>query len=331
MKLGILDQSIIHHQQTSRQAIEETIQTVKLAEQLGYSRFWVSEHHNSMRVAGSSPEILMTHLAMHTHSIRLGSGGIMLPNHSEYKIAENFRMLETLHPGRIDLGIGRAPGGDRSSASLLNPANQFHGTNYLNQLKNLQSYLYDHHETQNDRIIAMPQTSSIPEQWILTSSGGSSGIAGVLGMGLAIARFINGFAHPSIVETYKKNFRPSEQFPKPTVMVCTMVLCGETQEVAAELRKYVDYTIIQMARGDLNTSHEYDFIMNYKFTPRELEVLKKNSGRVISGTQADVKQQLDALATQFEADEIMITNMSGHSSYRSRSFELVAEAYQLCA
>lgn len=328
MKLGILDQSIVHHRQTSKQAIDETIQTIKLAEELGYHRFWVSEHHNSLRVAGSCPEILLANLATQTSRIRIGSGGIMLPNHSEYKIAENFRMLETLYPGRIDLGIGRAPGGDRLSATLLNPSNHFQEGEYLRQLEYLQHFLNDSARTESGKIIAMPQSPQLPEQWILSSSGGSSSIAARFGMGLAVAKFINGHAHPSIVETYKKEFRPSKQFEKPYVIISAIVLCGETAETAAEMRKYVDYMLIQMARGDHNSSKEYEYIQKYEFTPREQEILKKTSGRVISGTENEVKNQLNKLAEAFEADEIMVTNMAGNSEYRLKSFKLLANAYQ---
>src|SRR5215210_2833378 len=143
IKLSILDQSIVREGSTARDAIEETIATAKLAEALGYERFWVSEHHNAASIAGSAPEVLMVKLADETENIRIGSGGIMLPNHSALKVAENFRMLETLFPGRIDLGMGRAPGSDRITASVLNPANDFSEESYLRQLSHLQSFFQD--------------------------------------------------------------------------------------------------------------------------------------------------------------------------------------------
>lgn len=327
MKLGILDQSIVHYGQNEKQALDETIKTVKLAESLGYHRFWASEHHNSLRIAGTTPAVLLANLGMQTKTIRLGSGGVMLPNHSEFKVAEDYRMLETLYPGRIDLGLGRAPGGDRVSASLLNPSNQFQEGDYLRQLEYLQHFFSDSIGTEQRRIIAMPRTKTPPQQWILSSSGGSSSIAAKFGLGLAVARFINGFVHPSIVETYKKEFQPSSQFNKPSVILATIVLCGDTAESAAEMRKYVDYTMIQMARGDLNTAVPYEEIMKYEFSEREIEVLKKNQGRVISGTPDQVKSQLDEQIEAFEADELMITNMSGHLEYRQRSFELLANMF----
>src|SRR3954470_17430915 len=200
LKLSILDQSIIRKGGTAQQAIMETIETAKRAEQLGFYRFWVSEHHNSTLIAGSTPEVLMVKLASETQRIRIGSGGIMLPNHSALKVAENFRMLETLFPGRIDLGMGRAPGGDRITASLLNPSNNFSEESYLQQLTHLQAYFRDEAATQYGPILAVPQSAGIPQQWILSSSGGSSLIAARFGLGLAVARFINGFAGPEVVE-----------------------------------------------------------------------------------------------------------------------------------
>lgn len=328
MKLSILDQSSIHHNQTSKQALDETVRTIKLAEKYGYTRFWVSEHHNSLKIAGTSPEVLIAHLAAQTNQIKVGSGGIMLPNHSEFKVAENFRMLETLYPERIDLGMGRAPGGDRISVSLLNPSNQFREEDYLKQLENLQLFFHDTAATKYGKIIAMPQPAHPPRQWILSSSGGSSAIAAQFGMGLAVAKFINGFANPSIVESYKKNFVPSAQFEKPYVIISSVVLCGETPETAAEMRKYVDFMFLQMAKGNFNSDWDPEIIMSYEFTPYEQEIIRNNSGRAISGTKDEVKNELDKLAEAFEADEIMIVNMAGQIDARLRSFELLAKAYQ---
>ena len=249
IKLGILEQLIVQKNKTAKQAIDETTNTVKRAEELGYSRFWVSEHHNSTFIAGSAPEILMVKLAEVTKNIRIGSGGIMLPNHSALKVAENFRMLETLFPGRIDLGMGRAPRTDRITSNILNPSNTFSEESYLLQLEYLQHFFRDTAATQYGPILAAPQAETIPMQWILSSSGGSSLIAAKFGMGLAVAKFINGFATPEIVETYRKNFQPSDQFEKPVAVLSVGVICGETEEKAFEMRKFIDYIHIQFEKG----------------------------------------------------------------------------------
>lgn len=329
IKLSILDQSIVRQGGDARQAVVETIETVKLAERLGYTRFWVSEHHNSRMIAGSAPEVLMVKLADITNSIRIGSGGIMLPNHSALKVAENFRMLETLFPGRIDLGMGRAPGGDRISASLLNPSNDFSEQGYLDQLDHLQAYFTDTAASSYGPVLAVPQAPTVPLQWILSSSGGSAGIAAQYGLGLAVARFINGFASPDLVETYRKQFRPSEYFPEPKELLSITVLCADTEEKALQLRKLSDYFLLQFERGRFEPMGPYEEIKDYQFSPQELERIQYNSGRIISGTKEQVKEQLTQLANDFDLEEIVVATMTYSQEDRLRSFELLAEAFEL--
>jgi luciferase family oxidoreductase group 1 len=329
IKLGILDQSIVQQGSTAAAALAETIHTARLAESLGYSRFWVSEHHNSSFIAGSAPELLMVKLADETRHIRIGSGGIMLPNHSALKVAENFRMLETLFPGRIELGMGRAPGGDRITASLLNPSNDFSEKSYLTQLEHLQHFFRDTAGTEHGQLLAVPQAETIPTQWILSSSGGSSRIAAKFGLGLVIAKFINGFATPDIVETYRENFQPSSQFPEPHALLSISVLCGETEEKALEMRKFLDYVLLQFERGRFHDFGDYAAIQRYEFSDLELERIRYNNGRVISGTPEQVRNQLAQLAAEFDVDEVIISTMAGNQEARRKSFELIAEAFEL--
>lgn len=329
IKLGILDQSIVREGSTAKDAVEETIATVKLAEELGFSRFWISEHHNAPSIAGSAPEVLMVKLADVTKRIRIGSGGIMLPNHSALKVAENFRMLETLFPGRIDLGMGRAPGSDRITAAILNPSNNFSEESYLAQLSHLQHFFSDTAGTSYGTLLAVPQAETTPEQWILSSSGGSSKIAAGFGMGLAIARFINGSATPDIVETYIKNFQPSEQFPEPKVMLSISVLCGETEKDAFEMRKLMDYRLLQFEKGNFDKPGDYSSLKNYAFSNAEKERIKNNSGRVVSGTIDQVKEELLQLADDFGVEEIIAAAMTDSAYSRRRSFELLAEGFEL--
>jgi len=329
LKLGILDQSIVRHGSSVQQAINETIATARLAEDLGYNRFWVSEHHNSEFIAGSTPEVLMVKLADATNHIRIGSGGIMLPNHSALKVAENFRMLETLFPGRIDLGMGRAPGTDRITSSILNPSNDFSESSYLRQLEHLQHFFRDTAGTERGFIYATPQSSTIPMQWILSSSGGSSNIAARFGMGLAVAKFINGFVRPDVIETYRKNFRPSDQYAQPHAILSAFVICGETEEEAALMRKMMDFVLVEFERGKFGPFPELETVRNYRFSTGELERIRYNSGRIISGTKEEVKEQLTQLAGQFEIDEIIISTMAHSVEARIRSFQLISEAFNL--
>jgi luciferase family oxidoreductase group 1 len=329
IKLSILDQSIVTKGNTARDAINNTIETVKLAERLGYHRFWVSEHHNATTIAGSAPEVLMVKLADVTETIRIGSGGIMLPNHSALKVAENFRLLETMFPGRIDLGMGRAPGGDRITASLLNPSNRFSESEYLEQLEQLQAFFTDKAASQFGPVLAVPQATTIPAQWILSSSGGSASIAAKFGLGLAVAKFINGFAQPQMAADYRNNFEPSETFPEPQVLIALMVLCADTEDKAVELRKLMDYRFLQFEKGKFNEMVDYEDIRDYQFSVSELSIIQHNSNRIISGTKEQVKSQLLNIANDFEVDEIIVSTMTHEQSDRLRSFELLAEAFLL--
>ncbi len=324
--LSILDQSIVHKESNPRQAIQATIATARLADKLGYNRFWVSEHHNSTFIAGSAPEVLMVKLADETNRIRIGSGGIMLPNHSAFKVAENFRLLETLFPGRIDLGMGRAPGGDRVSASLLNPSNTFNEADYLVQLEQLQLFFTDTAVSAYGPLLAVPQATTIPEQWILSSSGGSASIAAKFGMGLALAKFINGSAGKDIVSAYRNKFIPSAQFPLPKELVAITVLCADTETKAKEMRKFTDYVLLQFEKGNFDKIGDAVAAMNYECSADDLKRVANNSGRVISGTMEQVKDQIGRLSDELDIHEIMASCMAYRQEDRIRSFELLAEA-----
>lgn len=327
LQLGILDQSIITPGKTPAQALQETISTAQLAEKLGYTRFWVSEHHNSSFIAGSAPEILMVKLADATQKLRIGSGGIMLPNHSALKVAENFRLLEAFFPGRIDLGMGRAPGGDRITAMILNPSNRFSDREYDEQLRQLQHFFRDEAGTEMGKIIAAPKVLTIPQQWILSSSGGSSHTAAKYGMGLAVARFINGQVQPDVVKKYHQHFVPSDQLAQPKVILSLSVLCADTEETAQRMRKHYDYILLQFERGNFHVFPTEEEVKNYTFSPEEQERIQYNSGRVVSGTPVQVKTQLEKLVRDFGADELMVTTMTFDAALRKRSFELLAEMF----
>jgi luciferase family oxidoreductase group 1 len=330
LRLSILDQSIVRQGGTAAEAIANTLETVKLAEALGYTRFWVSEHHNSTMIAGSSPEILMARLGAITNRIRIGSGGVMLPNHSALKVAEAFRLLETMFPGRVDLGIGRAPGGDRITAALLNPSNSFSEEAYVTQLQHLQAFLTDQAETQYGPILAVPQIDSAPVQWMLgSSSGGSSLMAATLGMGLVIARFISGNAGPEIAQEYRSNFRPSAAFAKPEVMIAISVVCAATEEKAAQLRKLADYSLLQFERGVFEPMGPYEAIAGYSFSTEEQLRIASNSNRIVSGTPEQIKSQLESIAADYGAEEIICTTMTYSQEDRLESFRLLANVFDL--
>ncbi|MBW4891660.1 LLM class flavin-dependent oxidoreductase [Mucilaginibacter sp. HMF5004] len=330
IKLSILDQSTISKGGRAIDAIQQTVQLVQKAEECGYHRFWVSEHHNLASIAGSAPEVLIAHLAAVTKQIRLGSGGIMLPNHSSLKVAENFRLLETMAPGRIDLGIGRAPGGDRITASLLNPGNRFKEEDYIQQVNELQLYFNDQVQTQFGVVKAIPVVYDEPPIWMLTSSGSSAVTAADMGLGLAFAQFISAAGVKQAIATYRQNFVPSDIFPKPEVIIAIWVLCADTEEKANELKQSLLHVFLQMEKGEVRTGMPpYDEIKDYPYTIQDRMRMDANSKRLIAGTPEQVKQQIIELAEDCDADEIMAAAITFAPEDKVRSFELLADVFAL--
>ncbi len=328
IKISILDQSPVRQHDTARQALQETVTLAKRAEALGYQRFWVSEHHNTTALAGSAPEVLLAHLAAHTHTIRLGSGGIMLPNHSALKVAENFRLLEAFAPGRIDLGIGRAPGGDRLTAALLNPSNRFKEEEYIEQLTDLTAYLNGGLETAYGKVMAIPDVTTAPEMWLLTSSGSSAVFAAGMGMGLAFAQFISPYGAKEAIQLYRARFKPSAAMPEPKVLLAISVLIGETEQKAYELKTVMQNRLLQLERGNrLEGIPSYEAIKDIEYTPEEQMVMQRNAGRLIAGTPGQVKAQLLQLAQECQVDEIMAVTITHSFEDRLRSYELLAEMF----
>ena len=331
LRLNVLDQSPIRPGATPRQALLETVELAKLADRLGYTRFWVSEHHNTNTLAGSTPEVLLAHLGNHTQHLRLGSGGIMLPHYSALKVAENFRMLETLFPGRIDLGMGRAPGADRLTAYALNPSNQFNEKDFVEQLMDLQAYLRDEKvpDTIHERVMAIPQSATAPELWILSSSGQSGLFAAHLGMAFSFAQFINGAGGPAAVQQYRQRFRPSPELAEPLANVAVFTLCADTEEKANELRKAMDMQLIRFNRGEFRTFPSTEEVRSYQFTAEDQAHLLHNRARVVSGTPEQVHAQFTQMAADYGVDELTAVTITADFEDRRRSYELLAEVFEL--
>ena len=247
IRLSILDQSPVRKGATAAQAVEETVELAKFADKLGYTRFWVSEHHNTSSLAGSTPEVLIAHLAGETERIRVGSGGIMLPNHSALKVAENFRMLEAIFPGRIDLGMGRAPGTDRVTATILNPSNRFSEQDFIEQLSDLQHYLHDTAEAGSikERVKAIPQVETVPAQWLLSSSGQSAVFAAHFGMGFSFAHFINPVGGPEAIKMYRQRFMPSDDLKEQQANAAIFVFCSREEEKIHQHQALMDFRFTQ--------------------------------------------------------------------------------------
>ncbi|MBC7485659.1 MAG: LLM class flavin-dependent oxidoreductase [Cytophagaceae bacterium] len=331
IKLSVLDQSPIRRGGTAVQALKESVQLAKLADRLGYTRYWVSEHHNTTSLAGSTPEVLIAHLAGETEHLRVGSGGVMLPNHSALKVAENFRMLEALFPGRIDLGIGRAPGTDRITASILNPSNRFKEDDLLQQLIDLQDYLYDTNSpgASHQNVRAIPVTDTAPDLWMLTSSGESGVIAAHFGMGVSFAHFINPVGGPQMIRAYKTRFTPSEQLKKPQASVGIFVFCSEDEVKVKQTQAVMDWQLVNIGKGISNGFPSYEDICSTIYSESELQMIQYNRQRMVVGIPEVVKEKLTTLAIEYDVDEIVIATITYDFADRLKSYELLAELFEL--
>ncbi|MBT1703242.1 LLM class flavin-dependent oxidoreductase [Chryseosolibacter indicus] len=331
MKLSVLDQTPIRRGSNAREALQESVELVKLAESLNYTRYWISEHHNIGTLACAAPEVLIARLGAETKRIRLGSGGIMLPNHSALKVAENFRLLEGLFPGRIDLGIGRAPGGDRLTASVLNPSNNFEPNEYIQQIRALKAFFADDATpgTVHEKVKAIPKIDTTPNLWMLTSSGESAFLAAHFGIALSFAQFINPVGGAEAIEQYRKNFKTSAELSSPQDSVGIFVFCGETEEKAARMQAVMDYRLLSIARGQMDETPSYESIKSYQYSSDELRYIQYNRQRMVVGTPDVVKKQLEDLAENMDVSEIVVATFAETSEDRLRSYALLAEMFDL--
>jgi luciferase family oxidoreductase group 1 len=331
IRLSVLDQSPVRKGVTAEQAVQETIALAKYTDELGFYRFWVSEHHNTGSLAGSTPEVLIAYLASQTKNIRVGSGGVMMPNHSALKVAENFRMLEALAPGRIDLGMGRAPGTDRITASMLNPSNQFREQDFVEQLADLINYFHDRAVpgTIQQKIRAIPQVKTVPAMWLLSSSGQSGLFAGHFGMGFSFAHFINPVGGAQAVKMYKKRFQPSDDLKEPEANMAIFVFCSEDEEKIAQHKAIMDYRFIQFEKGMGILPLGYDDVKDAEYTLPEQDRIRYNRQRVVAGTPAMVKERLSNLAESYGVDEIIAVTITEDFNDRLQSYKLLAELFNL--
>lgn len=331
MKLSILDQSPLIGDATPAEALKQTVELAKQAEKWGYHRFWVSEHHFSNRLAGSSPEVLLGHLSAVTSHIRIGSGGVMLPHYSAYKVAENFRVLEALAPGRIDLGIGRAPGGmPISSIALHHGERKRLGDQYPEQVEELRVYLNDLADEfyPLPHLTASPKVETAPEVWMLGSSGGSARLAAKVGAGYTFALFINGEGGEDSVSQYISRFEPSEFGDEPRVSLAVFVLCAETEEQAEKLAVSLDLSLLANEQGqDLGGFPSFEQAKAYSYSPYEQKRVAANRQRMVVGTPSSVKQQLTALAKAYRTDEVIAVTITHHMQDRLTSYRLLKEAF----
>lgn len=332
LKLSILDLATIYNEETPSETLQNSKDLVHLADQLGYTRYWFAEHHNTKFQISSAPDLLSAHTAVGTKQIRMGAGGIMLPNHSPLKVVENFSILEALHPGRIDLGIGRAPGTDAMTAYALRRYEEAVTQNeFPEQLDQLLAFFSCNFSSEHpfSNIIPTP-VEDTPDIYMLGSSNGGMQFAIEKGLGFVFAGHITPHLAIPVLQTYHENFKPSAFLSKPKSILSIIVVCADTDEEAQYLAGPAE---LQWARWNTGTFNlpppTLEEASSHIYSTAETAAQEENKGRFVIGSVENVKQQLETLAAEAMVDEIMILNMLTEKETRHQSFTLLAEAFDL--
>ena len=332
MRLSVLDQSTASNGRTQDTAIRETLELARHCDALGYHRYWVSEHHNSGSIVGTAPEVLMAAIAATTPRIRVGSAGVMLPHYSALKVAEQFRVLEAIAPGRIDLGIGRAPGSDQMTSYALNPNPQNVLDQFPRQVQELRHWvsgtpLPERHPFH--RVIAQPTGPSSPELWILGSSDYGAQLAAHFGLPYAFAYFFSeGTGVEQALDFYRKDYRPSETNPQPIATICVWALAADTEEEALHQFKTRERAIVDRRQGirlPLMPPEEAE----RSYSPAELATVEKLRRKAIVGSADQVAARLKELAKSLDLEELVVVTWTYDPAPRHRSYELLAKAFGL--
>ncbi|TWT26430.1 LLM class flavin-dependent oxidoreductase [Planomicrobium sp. CPCC 101110] len=330
LKYSILDQSPISEGSTPKEALKQTAELARKAEEWGYTRFWVSEHHDAETLAGSSPEVLIAHLGAVTTKIRLGSGGVMLPHYSAFKVAENFKLLEALYPNRIDVGVGRAPGGMPRASYALNEGSKRDASRFPAQIDDLRMYLADSIPENHPYygMKATPVTESPPPIWVLGSSQSSAELAAEKGLPYMFAQFINGEGGQSFASTYRDRF-VSAGGSSPYQGVAIFVVCQETEEEAERIASSMDLALAMGAQGmPSKGTPPPERAINYPYSKFERLLVEENRRRMIVGTPRRVGDQLEKLAASYGAEEVMIVSIAYDFSAKLKTYRLIAEEMQ---
>lgn len=326
--ISVLDQSPIYPGETPEEAFQHTIELAQLSERLGFRRFWVSEHHDSEQVAGSSPEVLISHLLAKTERIRIGSGGIMLQHYSPYKVAENFNVLASLAPGRVDLGVGRAPGGlPRSTQALQQGGGE--ASSLTDKIVELDQYVHNRLEADHPLtgLKAGPLPGTPPQLYVLGASVASARIAAELGLPYVFSLFIGGDQAVALdaVRTYRSAFNTSGG-KEPLVIIALAVIVADTEEEAGELAGAQKLIRIRFASGKTLTLGSREQAEKFTRQSEESYTLEEREPEITKGTKESVREQLLALAEASGVEEFIVTTNVQPFGKRQRSFELLSEA-----
>jgi luciferase family oxidoreductase group 1 len=322
--LSVLDLSPVAAGTSAGQALRQTTALAQRAEELGYRRFWVAEHHNMPAIASSAPAVLLAHLAASTTTIRIGSGGVMLPNHAPLVVAEQFGTLEALHPGRVDLGIGRAPGTDQLTALALRRTTEgLSAEQFPEELGDLIAMFTG--ETSRWPITAVPGRGNMPAIWLLGSSGYSAQLAGLLGLPFSFAHHFSSANTEPALALYRENFRPSQWLDKPQAMVAVSAICADTDERAQYLSAPAALSFLQLRAGRPQALASPAEAAAYPYTALDREMTRQRFAGQAIGSPETVRAQLAGLLERTSADELMLTSLVYDLADRARSLELITE------
>jgi luciferase family oxidoreductase group 1 len=328
MKLSVLDQSVIAERDNGQTALGNTVKLAQITEELGYTRFWVAEHHNTNGIAGTSPEVLISHIASSTKKIRVGSGGVLLPQYSPYKVAENFKVLESLFPNRIDLGIGRSPGGSAATRLALTDGIRKSMNEFPKQVKELTSFLTDSvpEEGEYKYVTAYPHINTTPETWLLGLTHRGARVAAENGTAFTYGHFINPDNGRRPVDYYYNNFQPSSSLMEPKVNICIFVVCASTQERAEELAISLDMWLLAVEKGVDTRIPSLESAKRKSLTKLEKAKVHENRKRMIVGNPQQVKDELLRFSEFYETEEFMVITNIHDFAEKVQSYTLLAEA-----
>lgn len=328
--LSILDLSPVGTRNTAAEALQTTAELARSAEEWGYHRFWVAEHHGMPGIASSAPAVVIAHLAAHTTRLRLGSGGVMLPNHSPLVVAEQFGTLQALHPGRIDLGIGRAPGTDQATARALRRTRSVSADDFPQQLGELIGFLDDSFPLDHPyaAIQSVPRGQR-PPIWLLGSSGFSAQLAGELGFPFAFAHHFSAQNTLPALELYRQSFRPSELLDEPYALIGVQTIVADTDEEALELARPIALGMLKLRKGMPGKQPTPQEAREYPYTELDLSFMESWLADAVYGSPETVREQLDELQERTGVQELMLTAQIPQREAKLHSFELVAKAYRM--
>jgi luciferase family oxidoreductase group 1 len=321
VRLSILDQSPVISGLGARRAIEETIALARRADELGFHRYWLAEHHAIAALADPCPEVLVARLGAETRRIRVGTGGVLLPYYSAFRTAEAFRMLEALYPGRIDLGLGRAPGGDQRTARAVGGGKFPDAENFPRQVWELTALL----EGSFKEVRLQPEVDTVPEVWLLGSSDYSGALAAELGLSFAFAHFINPRGGDEVARAYRETFKSRG---KPAqVIVCTFAIVAESDDEAERLAASIDLRRLHMALNIDSPVPTAEEAARHRYSDEERRYVLSQRARAVIGGPEKAKTELTNLVERYGADELMVLTITGDYESRRRSYELLIDAF----